>query len=336
MALNKKINFPIDFVVTWVDDTDVNWQKQKYVFRKEEHDDKSETRFRDTGLFKYWFRAVEEYTPWVNHIYLVTNGQVPKFLDLSNQKITLIKHEDIMPKKALPTFNSNAIEFSLNNIPGLSEHFVVFNDDMFVNRKLEPVDFFSSEGLPKDTAGLNQIMPIENFDHITANNIAIINQQFIKKEVMRENWSMFLNIKNGPLNIYTILLWFFPRFSRIYDLHIPYSFNKSFFNSFIEKNDASVKKTIHTKFRDITDISLWGVRYYQIVTGNISPRRYNFGKFYTLEDEEKIINDLQTSKHGLIDINDTTIENYGKILDNINVAFNNKLPHKSVYELKNN
>lgn len=330
---NKSINFPIDFVVTWVDDTDLEWKKQRQAFSQEEQDDKSETRFRDTGLFKYWFRAVEKYTPWVNHIYLVTNGQIPKFLNLSNKKITLINHKDIMPDTALPTFNSNAIEFSLNNIQGLNEHFVVFNDDMFINRNLQPIDFFSSDGLPKDTAGLNQIMPVENFDHITANNITIINQQFNKAEVMKKHWSLFFNIKNGPLNIYTALLCFFPRFSRIYDLHIAYSFNKSLFNSFTENNKIAVKKTIHTKFRAITDISLWGARYYQIVTGNISPRKYNFGKFYTFENEEKIIYDLKTEKHGIIDINDTVVEDYERIVDHINIAFQDKLPQKSSYEL---
>lgn len=330
---NKSVDFPIDFVVTWVDDTDVEWQKQRQLYSQEEQDDKPETRFRDTGLFKYWFRTVEKYTPWVNHIYLVTNGQFPEFLDLSNPKISLITHKEIMPSTALPTFNSNAIEFSINNIPGLSEHFVVFNDDVFINRKLQPTDFFSSAGLPKDTAGLNQIMPVENFDHIIANNISIINQQFNKAEVMKKHWSLFFNIKNGPLNIYTALLYFFPRFSRIYDLHIAYSFNKKTFNSFIERNNVAVNNTVHTKFRSITDISLWGIRYYQIVSGNISPRKYNFGKFYTLENKEKIISDLRTEKHGIIDINDSSVENYDKILDHINIVFQEKLPEKSSYEL---
>lgn len=329
---NKSVDFPIDFVVTWVDDTDVEWQKQKQFYSREERDDKPETRFRDTGLFKYWFRAVEKYTPWVNHIYLVTNGQVPKFLDMSNPKISLVDHKEIMPTTALPTFNSNAIEFSINNIQGLSEHFVIFNDDMFINRKLQPTDFFSLDGLPKDTAGLNQIMPIENFDHIIANNISIINQQFNKSEVMKKQWSLFFNIKNGPLNIYTALLYFFPRFSRIYDLHIAYSFNKDMFTSFIQENDVAVETTVHTRFRSVTDISVWAIRYYQIVTGNISPRRYNFGKFYTFKDSERIIKDLLEHKHHMIDINDTNIDNYTGTLRDIVEAFDLKLPKKSSYE----
>lgn len=331
--LNKSVPFPIDFVVTWVDDTDIEWKKEKQFYSKEEQDDKPETRFRDTGLFKYWFRTVEKYTPWVNHIYLVTNGQVPNFLDISNPKITLVDHKEIMPSTALPTFNSNAIEFSLNRISGLSDNFVVFNDDVFINRPLKPTDFFSIDGIPKDTAGLNQIMPIENFDHITANNITIINQKFKKSTVFRKHWSLFFNIKNGPLNIYTALLLFFPRFSRIYDLHTAYSFNKKIFELFIDENKDKVNKTVHSRFRSITDISLWGIRYYQIVTGNIVPRKYNFSSFYTLDREQQIINDLKKGKHGIIDINDSVVEDYQQIIDKINIAFNDKLPHKSSYEL---
>lgn len=327
-----KINFPIDFVVLWVDDSDENWQQQKNIYKRLENDDKSNSRFRDAGLFKYWFRSVEKYAPWVNHIYLVTNGQVPKFLNLDNKKITLIRHSDIMPEDALPTFNSNAIEFCINSIPNLNEHFVVFNDDMFLNKSVKPNDFFSSKGIPKDTAGLNQVMPIENFDHIIANNISIINNSFNKAEVLKKQWRLFFNLKNGPLNIYTMLLYFFPRFSRLYDLHIPYSFRKSLFDKFVDANRELVSETIHTKFRSITDISLWGIRYFQIVSGNISPRKYNFGKFYTYNEGGKIIKDIINQRHHIIDINDSEVNNYTQIISNIVDAFEKQLPTKSSFE----
>ncbi|MDE8160206.1 capsule biosynthesis protein CapK, partial [Erysipelothrix rhusiopathiae] len=39
----------------------------------------------------------------------------------------------------------------MHRIEGLSEHFVYFNDDMFLNKPVTPEDFFK-EGLPCDTA----------------------------------------------------------------------------------------------------------------------------------------------------------------------------------------
>lgn len=331
--LSKDFNFPIDFVVSWVNDAHKEWQDEKKRYAKEERDDKSSSRFRETGLFKYWFRSVELYAPWVNHIYLITNGQLPEFLNVNNKKITVVNHQEIIDNNALPTFNSNAIEVNIDKITSLSENFVVFNDDMFINKPLNPSDFFSYDGLPKDTAGLNQIMPHENFDHIIANNISLINNEFSKKKVLRDQWHLFFNVKNGPVNIYTILLYFFPRFSRLYDLHVAYSFKKSLFSKFMQNNSKEYLVTTYNRFRSINDISIWGVRYYQIVTGNISPRKYNFGKFYTFEDHNKIIQDILKKRHHIIDINDTNIENYSEVLDDIKKAFDKSLPNKSSFEI---
>ena len=43
-----------------------------------------------------------------------------------------MKHEDFIPHKYLPTYNSRAIEFNVHRIKGLEEKFVLFNDDMFI------------------------------------------------------------------------------------------------------------------------------------------------------------------------------------------------------------
>ncbi|MQT05573.1 stealth conserved region 3 domain-containing protein, partial [Streptomyces jumonjinensis] len=51
--------------------------------------------------------------------------------------------------RVLPTFNSHAIESQLHHIKGLSEHFLYFNDDMFLGRPVTPQDFFHSNGLTK-------------------------------------------------------------------------------------------------------------------------------------------------------------------------------------------
>lgn len=47
------VDFPIDFVVTWVDDGDPAWRKEKNEYQSLDHDDKTETQFRDTVFFKY-------------------------------------------------------------------------------------------------------------------------------------------------------------------------------------------------------------------------------------------------------------------------------------------
>ena len=69
-------------------------------------------------------------------------GHYPDWLNLDCPKLRFIKHEDYIPKKYLPTFNSHTIELNFNRIKELSERFVYFNDDMFIIDYMEKSDFF--------------------------------------------------------------------------------------------------------------------------------------------------------------------------------------------------
>lgn len=82
--------------------------------------------------------------PWARHIYIVTNGQVPIWLNTSHPKIRMVDHKDIFKwPEHLPTFNSLAIESHIHRIPGLSEHFIYFNDDMMLTGKVYPSTFYT-------------------------------------------------------------------------------------------------------------------------------------------------------------------------------------------------
>lgn len=107
----------------------------------------TEARWRQNDELRYALRSAEKFAPWVNHIYIVTSfGQVPDWLDTSNPKITLINQDDIMPEDSIPVFNSISVENCLINIPGLSEHFLFANDDMFFGRPIDPSFFFDEDG----------------------------------------------------------------------------------------------------------------------------------------------------------------------------------------------
>ena len=109
----------IDFVITWVNDKDPKWIKKMNLFSKKLQSNRSKDsilRFRDYGTLKFLFRSIERYAPWVNHIYLVTDDQVPNWLNLCNSKVSIVDHKDILPSKILPVFNSDVIELSMNKI----------------------------------------------------------------------------------------------------------------------------------------------------------------------------------------------------------------------------
>ena len=147
--MNKKENSKqIDIVYTWVDDKDKNWQKQKKLYQTQYEffeDATTNNRFVDDGLLKYSLRSVQKYAPWINHIYIVTAEQIPKWLNINNPKISVVFHRNIMPSDALPPFNSNAIEMCLDNIQGLSEYFLYSNDDTFFGDFVDPSFFFKKE-----------------------------------------------------------------------------------------------------------------------------------------------------------------------------------------------
>lgn len=151
MTTEEKNNMEVDLVYLWVNGNDPEWRKKRSKFSKENYSDAgrdTEARYQDNGELKYSLRSVELYAPWIHRIFIVTDNQIPAWLDTSNPKIRIVDHKEFIPEKALPTFNSNVIEHSLHKIPGLSETFLYANDDMFFNREVKPRDFFASDGLP--------------------------------------------------------------------------------------------------------------------------------------------------------------------------------------------
>ena len=70
--------------------------------------------------------------------------QVPSWLDTTHPRISVVTHAEIFPNKShLPVFSSPAIETHLHRIPGLSRHFIYFNDDVFLGSDTWPEDFHS-------------------------------------------------------------------------------------------------------------------------------------------------------------------------------------------------
>jgi len=113
-------------------------------------EDISASRFEDNDELRYSLRSVEKHAPWVRHIFIVTNGQIPSWLNLDDERVTVVPHSDIFANKShLPTFSSPAIESHLHRIPGLSDWFIYMNDDVLFGRDVWPDDFVTASGSQK-------------------------------------------------------------------------------------------------------------------------------------------------------------------------------------------
>ncbi|MDR0829447.1 MAG: Stealth CR1 domain-containing protein [Prevotellaceae bacterium] len=142
----------IDLVYLWVNGNDPKWLAKKNAYSTEEKieiaDLDCQGRYADSDELKFSLRSVEKFANWVNKIYIVTNNQTPVWLDLSNPKVKIIDHSEILPAEIQPCFNGLAVENFMYKIPELSEYFLYSNDDMFFNKPLQPDFFFAADGLP--------------------------------------------------------------------------------------------------------------------------------------------------------------------------------------------
>ena len=145
---------PIDIVYLWVDGNDLTWRaKREAALQKLPHDSSAamarysnvEGRFRDNHELRYSLRALEKFFPDHGHVYIVTDAQAPDWLRASD-RLTLVDHRDLMPEASLPTFDSGHIESWIHHIPGLSERYFYFNDDVFFGAPVQLRDWFTDAG----------------------------------------------------------------------------------------------------------------------------------------------------------------------------------------------
>lgn len=136
---------PIDAVYTWVNGSDPDFIES--IRRYDASYDPS--RFDDKNELKYSLRSLEKHASWIRHVYIVTNGQIPSWLDLNYERVTVVPHEVLAPDpEQLPTFSSAAIETFLHRIPKLSKRFLYLNDDIFLGAPLYPEDLYTeAEGV---------------------------------------------------------------------------------------------------------------------------------------------------------------------------------------------
>ena len=328
----------IDFVIPWVDGSDPEWIEQfnKYCPKHKQIDIRN-IRYRDYGTLKYWFRGVEKFAPWVRKVHFITNGQKPKWLNLEAPKLNFVKHSDYILSEFLPVFSVNPIEDYMHKIPGLTEHFVYFNDDLFLTNNVEK-NFFFKNGLPLDCATLN--LPRSNdFCHLLLNDMLEIDKHFYLYDSIKKDFFKWFSYKYGIENLKTIMLLPFRKFTRFYNLtnhHLSQPYLKNTFEIVWKNCEESLDRTMRQKFRSSEDVNAWLMRYWQIYSGKFYPRSNKDRKFFVLGFKgslDTICNAIKNQKYKEICINDGEIENFDETMAKIIDAFDAILPEKSSFEI---
>ena len=333
---------PIDFVVPWVDGSDPDWRAERERWAAKEpcatHLAKwndGEQRYRDWGLLKYWFRGVEKFAPWVNRIHFVTWGHLPPWLDVAHPKLHVVRHEDYIPHKYLPTFSSRCIELNIHRIDGLSDRFVYFNDDMFLSAPVGPSDFFR-KGLPCDAAIISPIYLKQNGVRAEINAMYAINAHFRKAEVIRRNPLKWFSPRYGTALVRTLTQLPYGLFTGFYVHHGPVSYLKSTFGEVWRAEPETLARACSHRFRDDSDVNQWIMQYWQYCTGTFSPRNPKFGSVYEGAGElESAVSDVAGGRHRVVCWNDAAdAGNFEACRERIDMAFNRLLPNPSSFERK--
>lgn len=132
----------MDAVITFVNGNDPVWQ---HAYARTTSQTILKKRYRDWGFLPYLLRGIGQNMPYIGNVFLVvsTESQVPAWVNRDTVRVVL--HADIIPPEYLPTFNSTTIELFLHRIPGLSEQFVYFNDDLFPVNPLPENNLFRED-----------------------------------------------------------------------------------------------------------------------------------------------------------------------------------------------
>ncbi|QKZ16924.1 stealth family protein [Streptomyces chartreusis] len=149
-----EVRFPVDAVYTWVDGDDPAMAAKRRAHQALSDNviaprETGASRYTDHDELRYALRSLEMYAGFVRHVYLVTDSQLPAWLDPDAECLTVVDHREILPADALPVFNSHAIESRLHHIRGLSDHYLYFNDDVFINRPVRAEHFFHGNGIAR-------------------------------------------------------------------------------------------------------------------------------------------------------------------------------------------
>lgn len=293
----------VDLIIPFVDSADELWACEYY----KEFGESPMSKFRgNEEIFKYNLRSIAKYLPWINQVYVLvmSESQIPKWLNTSTVKI--IYHKDFIPEKYLPTFNECTIELFQHKIPGLSEHYLVGNDDYLVTAPLSREDFFTDEGIPKIT--WNKGLNIENVTPWCS--------------IVSRSYQLFVKENAGDIWV--------P--NHTYSPHCKQSW-KELWVDYNDKLEASI-----TKRADHCNFNQYAAQYYWLGKGKNAPGAINgFCYHFGYPQLVGYLYDLLYDKRQMLCLNDlrsedTYVKEDSDTYKQVLVALNKKFPEKCCYE----
>lgn len=283
--------FPVDVVYTWVDGSDPQWRarKESALTRRPapEGTDLSanESRYASYDELRYSLRSLDLYAPWVRRVYLVTEGHLPEWLEVSHPRLRIVRHDEIFADPTvLPTFSSRAIESQLYRIPELSEHFLYLNDDMLFSSPTPKETFFAPNGI---SYFFPSPLPI-GFGALREEDTPVVQAAKANRDLVAQLAGVEITQRMQ---------------------HAPYPLRVSVLKWIAETWPDQVARTAASRFRSPGDLSIVSslAHYVGLVRGTAVPGkvRYLYTDVADPGTPERLADLLQTRRHQVLCLNDT-------------------------------
>ena len=234
----------IDIVLPWVDGDDPRLRAARLSYMKDGEeasweDIAGETRYKSLGEIRYCIASINIFAPFIRKIFIVTDGQDPKIEEEMQKRfpdgyipMEIVDHRVIFRgyEQFLPVFNSRSIEAMIWRIPGLSEHFILMNDDFLFTGPTTEKDFFRDG---------KTVCYADWFNTTWA--------RFLRWVKPRKNGHKNVGFKDSMVNALDILGGG-PRFLCLG--HTPRALKKSFYETFFSEREDVMIRNIRHRFRD--------------------------------------------------------------------------------------
>ena len=271
----------IDAVITWVDGEDPNHRAKREAYGSSHllkaDDAGGATRFSSLGEIAYCVASINRFAPWIHKIYIVTDEQNPN-LDAFLQEqfpeghipMEIVDHKVIFRgyEAYLPTFNSVSIEAVTWRIPGLSEHFIEFNDDLVLVAPLSPADFFPSEERVVCYGSRSSM-------HWT---------KFTRWLKPVRNGRKVYSTKQA---MYNGAHWAGERSTMVHFTHTPKGLHKSVYERFFTEHPEALHHNISHRFRDASQFNSQALQYQLLCQQGQLELRSERGLLFFLQPKAK-------------------------------------------------
>ena len=298
----------MDLVLPYVDSADKIWQ-EGYI--KACRDDGREVncdanRYREFIPLKYLLRTVAKNMPFISKVFLVvqSRSQVPVYIRESKH-LKVVLHEEFIPQEFLPTYNSNTIELFVHRIKGLSEKFLLTNDDLLPIRRLHRRDFFTW-GIPRLSVQYRKQF-VTDYRMTLKNSETLIASSLGMDSIVPNNW--FLR-----------------------DGHTMQPQRVSVWKNIFRKCGCKIFMTI-TPFRNLSNCTQQLSQYWYYFKDCFLKRKFNTRYYSFIKCTiDTILEDLESTDVKIVCINDSGCTDYYSTTKKLNNWLEKRLSKKCKYE----